>query len=161
MDPAPSDPGLRLVPLGGLGEFGLNALVLEWEDHRLLLDAGVLFPTPDQPGVDSIVPDFAHLTGTPGTLHGIFLTHGHEDHIGALSFALEACGDIPVYGSRLTLGFARKRLQERGVNADFRVLTPREPVTVGPFRVHPIRVAHSVLDSLALAIETPAGLVLT
>jgi len=153
------DFGLRLVPLGGLGEFGLNALVLEWQEHRLLIDAGVLFPPAELPGVDSIVPDFQYLIDSPGTLHGILLTHGHEDHIGALAFALEAAR-APVYGSRLTLGFARKRMQERGAAADFRLLSPGEPVTLGPFRVNPIRVAHSVLDSLALAIETPAGVVL-
>jgi ribonuclease J len=88
----------------------------------------------------------------------IFLTHGHEDHIGALAFALQAA-PAPVYGSRLTLGFARNRLRERGVEADLRLLTPGQSVTAGPFVVHPIRVAHSVLDSLALAIETPAGVV--
>ena len=151
--------GLRLVPLGGLGEFGLNALVLEWQEHRLLIDAGVLFPPAELPGVDSIVPDFQYLADRPGTLHGILLTHGHEDHIGALAFALEA-SRAPVYGSRLTLGFVRRRMQERGAEADFRLLSPGEPVTLGPFRVNPIRVAHSVLDSLALAIETPAGVVL-
>jgi ribonuclease J len=147
------------VPLGGLGEFGLNALVLEWEGHLLLLDAGMLFPPADMPGVDSIVPDFAYLEERAERLRGILLTHGHEDHIGALSFALQVA-PTPVYGSRLTLGFVRRRLQERGVSADLRTLTPGEPVEVGPFRVHPIRVAHSVLDSLALAIETPAGVVL-
>jgi ribonuclease J len=105
--------------------------------------------------VDSIVPDFQYLADRPGTLHGILLTHGHEDHIGALAFALEAAR-APVYGSRLTLGFARRRMQDRGVAADFRLLSPGEPVTLGPFRVNPIRVA----DSLALAIETPAGVVL-
>ena len=150
---------VRLVPLGGLGEFGLNAMVLEWEDHLLLLDAGMLFPPAEMPGVDSIVPDFGYLTERKGRLRGILLTHGHEDHIGALSFALQAA-PAPVYGSRLTLGFARKRLQERGVSADLRTLVPGQPVEIGPFRVHPIRVAHSVLDSLALAIETPAGVVL-
>jgi len=87
------------------------------------------------------------------------LTHGHEDHIGSLAYALGAA-PAPVYGSRLTLGFARRRLQERGVKAEWRTLRPREPVEIGPFRVHPIKVAHSVLDSLALAIETPAGVVL-
>src|SRR5687768_17115553 len=111
------------------------------------------------PGVDSIVPDFQYLAERPGGLRGILLTHGHEDHIGALGFALQAAA-APVYGSRLTLGFARRRLQERGINADLRVLTPGQPTEIGPFRVHPIRVAHSVLDSLALAIETPAGVVL-
>ena len=150
---------VRLVPLGGLGEFGLNALVLEWEEHLLLLDAGVLFPPAEMPGVDSIVPDFEYLAERASRLRGILLTHGHEDHIGALSYALQAA-PAPVYGSRLTLGFARKRLQERGVHADLRTLVPGQPVEIGPFRVHPIRVAHSVLDSLALAIETPAGVVL-
>lgn len=151
---------LRLIPLGGLGEFGLNAMVLEWEEHRLLLDAGVLFPSAEMPGIDAIVPDFARLKDRPESLRGIVLTHGHEDHIGALAFALKAA-TAPVYGSRLTLGFARRRLQERGMSADFRALVPGSPVELGPFRLHPIRVAHSVTDSLALAIETPAGVVLT
>jgi ribonuclease J len=150
---------VRLIPLGGLGEFGLNAMVLEWEDHLLLLDAGMLFATAEMPGVDFIVPDFAYLAERRDRVRGILLTHGHEDHIGALSYAL-AAAPAPVYGSRLTLGFARRRLQERGVRAELRTLRPGEPVEIGPFRVHPIRVAHSVVDSLALAIETPAGVVL-
>ncbi len=151
---------LRLIPLGGLGEFGLNAMVLEWEDHRLLLDAGLMFPGAEQPGVDSIVPDFEYLAARPERLHGILLTHGHEDHIGALAFALQAA-PAPVYGSRLTLGLAERRLRERGRSADLRPLSPAAPVSLGPFRVHAIRVAHSILDSFALAIETPAGVVLT
>ncbi len=83
------DQSVRLIPLGGLGEFGLNALVLEWSGQRLLLDAGVMFAGAEMPGVDSIVPDFAYLAEKPESLHGILLTHGHEDHIGALSFALQ------------------------------------------------------------------------
>jgi ribonuclease J len=157
--PAEAKEAVRLIPLGGLGEFGLNALVLEWEDHLLLIDAGMLFPTAEMPGVDSIVPDFEYLAERRGQVRGILLTHGHEDHIGALSYALQAAPS-PVYGSRLTLGFTRRRLVERGIKADLRTLRPGEPVEIGPFRVHPIRVAHSVLDSLALAIETPAGVVL-
>jgi ribonuclease J len=149
---------LRLIPLGGLGEFGLNAMVLEWEDNLLLLDAGVMFPGHDTPGVDSIVPDFEYLATRRAQVRGIVLTHGHEDHIGALSFAL-AAAPAPVFGSRLTLGFVPRRLQERGVAADLRPLTPGQPAEAGPFRIHPIRVAHSVLDSLALAVETPAGVV--
>ncbi len=153
------DPSVRLIPLGGLGEFGLNALVLEWSGHRLLVDAGVLFAGAEMPGVDKVVPDFAYLAEEPESLHGILLTHGHEDHIGALPFALQAA-PAPVYGSPLTLGFARQRLRERGVSADLRTLRPGQPQEIGPFRVHPIRVAHSVSDSLALAIETPAGVVM-
>jgi ribonuclease J len=151
--------GLRLVPLGGLGEFGLNALVLEWQGHLLLVDAGMMFPGAELLGVDSVVPDFQYLAERKDAVRGILLTHGHEDHIGALPFALEAAPG-PVYGSRLTLGFARRRLRERGDAAELRTLVPGQPVEIGPFRVHPIRVAHSVLDSLALAIETPAGVVL-
>jgi ribonuclease J len=159
MEPVTQDPSVRLVPLGGLGEFGMNAMVLEWSGHRLLIDAGVLFASAELPGIDSVVPDFAYLAEDPASLHGILLTHGHEDHIGALSFAL-AAAPAPVYGSPLTLGFARQRLKERGVSADLRTLRPGHAELLGPFRVHPIRVAHSVSDSFALAIETPAGVVL-
>ena len=159
MNPSANGSPLRLVPLGGLGEFGLNALVVEWEDHLLLVDAGVMFPSAEMPGVDSIVPDFQYLADRRDRLRAIVLTHGHEDHIGALTFALQAAA-APVYGSRLTLGFVRRRLQERATSADLRLLTPGQPVEAGPFRIHPIRVSHSVLDSLALAVETPAGVVL-
>lgn len=154
-----SERGLRLIPLGGLGEFGLNALVLECAGRLLLVDAGVMFPGAEMLGVDSIVPDFQYLADRKDALEGIVLTHGHEDHIGALAFALQAA-PAPVFGSPLTLGFAQRRLRERGTSADFRTLTPGRPVECGPFRIHPIRVAHSVIDSLALAIETPAGVVL-
>src|SRR5262249_37811050 len=159
MNPAVDERALRLIPLGGLGEFGLNAMVLEWEGHLLLVDAGFLFPSAEMPGVDTIVPDFQYLAERRQALAGVVLTHGHEDHIGALPFALKAAA-APVYGSRLTLGFVRRRLEERGVAAGLRMLHPGVPAVIGPFRVHPIRVAHSVLDSLALAIETPAGVVL-
>lgn len=152
-------PPVRLVPLGGLGEFGMNALVLEWNGHLLLVDAGMAFASAEMPGVDSIVPDFEYLRERKDALHAILLTHGHEDHIGALAFALGAA-PAPVYGSPLTLGFARRRLRERGVEAELRPLTPGKPVEVGPFNIHPIRVSHSVNDSLALAIETPAGVVM-
>jgi ribonuclease J len=151
---------LRLVALGGLGEFGLNALVVEWERECLLVDAGALFGTADLPGVDSVVPDFDYLADRHDTVRAILLTHGHEDHIGALAFACEAAPHAPVYGSALTLGFVRRRLRERDMSADLRLLVPGQPVELGPFRVHPIRVAHSVTDSLALAIETPAGVVM-
>src|SRR6266536_5786252 len=109
MDPA-SDPGaVRLLALGGLGEFGLNALLLEWDTECLLVDAGALFATSELPGVDSVVPDFRALGERRDRVRGIVLTHGHEDHIGALAFALQAAPGTPVYGSALTLGFARRR----------------------------------------------------
>lgn len=150
---------LRVVPLGGLGEFGLNSLVLDCEGELLLLDAGLMFASAEMPGVDSVVPDYAWLAERAERLHGVLLTHGHEDHIGALSFALQAA-PVPVYGTPLTLGLARRRLREREVSGDLRALRPGESVELGPFRVHALRVAHSIPDSLALAIETPAGVVL-
>jgi len=155
-----AEESVKLIPLGGLGEFGLNAMVLEWRGHLLLIDAGVMFPGGEALGIDSIVPDFDYLRQRSGDLRGIVLTHGHEDHIGALSYALQAA-PAPVYGPRLALGFARDRLRERGVSADMHELRPGTAVEVGPFRLNPIRVAHSVHDSLALAIETPGGVVLT
>jgi ribonuclease J len=157
MDANAGNGPLRLIPLGGLGEFGLNAFVISWGGAHLLLDAGMLFPPAEMPGVDSIVPDFQFLA--QGGLLGILLTHGHEDHIGALSFALDVA-PAPVFGSRLTLGFVKNRLAERKVHADLRLLEAGKAVELGPFRIHPIRVAHSVLDSLALAIETPEGVIL-
>jgi ribonuclease J len=153
------DTPIRIVPLGGLGEFGLNALVIEWGDQLLLVDAGVLFPSADMPGIDSVVPDFEYLQDRRDQLAAILLTHGHEDHIGALAYALDAA-PAPVYGSPLTLGFVRRRLAERGRSAELRTLTPGVPAALGPFRIHPIRVAHSVCDSLALAVETPSGTVM-
>src|SRR5712691_12256347 len=117
---------LRLVALGGLGEFGLNALVLECGDECLLVDAGALFATADLPGVDSVVPDFRYLADRRDRVRGIVLTHGHEDHIGALAFALQAA-PAPVFGSALTLGFAARRLREREVTADMRTLVPGSP----------------------------------
>jgi len=150
---------VRLVPLGGLGEFGLNAMVVEWDEHLLLVDAGLSFPSAELPGIETVVPDFHYLSERRSKLRAIILTHGHEDHIGALAFALQKA-PAPVYGSRLTLGFARKRLADRGVTADLRALAPGAPIEAGPFRIHAIRVAHSVIDSYALAIETPAGVVL-
>jgi ribonuclease J len=150
---------LRVIPLGGLGEFGLNALVFEYAERLLLVDAGLMFPPSDLPGVDTVVPDFEYLAARPQNLEGIVLTHGHEDHIGALSYALQVA-PAPVLGGRLTLGLAERRLEERGVKAQLRPVEPGRPVELGPFRIHPIHVAHSVFDSHALAIETPAGTVI-
>src|SRR5436305_11721570 len=101
MDPALDHGAVRLVALGGLGEFGMNALVLEWQDECLLVDAGALFGTAELPGVDSVVPDFRYLAERRDSVRAIVLTHGHEDHIGALAFALAAAPAAPVYGSAL------------------------------------------------------------
>jgi ribonuclease J len=156
MTPAPE---IRFIPLGGLGEFGLNSFALECAGRILLIDAGLMFPHADLPGVDSIVPDFSYLAERKDAVEAIVLTHGHEDHIGALSFAL-AAAPAPVYGTPLTLGLARRRLRERGMSVDARPIAPNQPVAIGPFVLHPIAAAHSIPQSLALAIETPAGIVI-
>ena len=152
---------LRLIPLGGLGEFGLNAMVLEWEDHLLLARRRRDVPERRHARASTrSCPTSSTSPSARDALRGIVLTHGHEDHIGALAFALQAA-PAPVYGSRLTLGFARRRLRERGVDGRPAHARRRDSRSrSGPSASIPIRVAHSVLDSLALAIETPAGVVL-
>src|SRR5690348_14848996 len=110
---------LKLIPLGGLGEIGLNALVVETGGERLLVDAGLMFPPPSALGVEVVFPDFEYLLSQPDRLTGILLTHGHEDHVGALA-ALLRCVAVPVFGGRYTLGVARRKLEEAGVTAELR-----------------------------------------
>ena len=154
---SPTNP-VQLVALGGLGEIGLNAMLIEYGEQALMVDAGVMFAEGGSPGLDLVVPDMAYLTGGRRKLLGIVLTHGHDDHIGALPHILRRF-PVPVYGTEFTLAFARRRLREYGVEADLREIAPRRIFNVGPFEFEPIRVAHSTPDSVALAIDTPAGLI--
>ncbi len=151
---------VRLAALGGLGEIGLNCMLLECGAECLLIDAGVMFPEDRWLGVDVIIPEFAALAHGERRLLGVILTHAHEDHIGALPMLLRRF-PMPVYGSELTLAFARRRLQERGGLADAQLtpIAPGKPFSLGPFEIEPLRVTHSTPDSLALAIDTPAGLI--
>ncbi|MGD0075086.1 MAG: ribonuclease J [Candidatus Binataceae bacterium] len=149
---------LRLVALGGLGEIGLNAMLLEYGEQALMVDAGVMFSEGGAPGLELIVPDLAYLAASRRKLVAIVLTHGHDDHIGALPHILRRF-PAPVYGTEFTLALARRRLREDGVEADLREIAPRRQFTVGPFAIEPVRVAHSTPDSIALAIDTPAGLI--
>ncbi|HWP34346.1 MAG TPA: ribonuclease J [Thermodesulfobacteriota bacterium] len=151
---------LRLVPLGGLGEIGANCLAVEYGEALLLVDCGLLFPDASMLGIDLVLPDFAYLRRRRQALRAVFLTHGHEDHIGALPFLLKEFPGVPVYGTRLTLALAASRLEEHRVAADLRVVAPRQRVEVGPFGVTPIRVTHSIADGVGLAIETPEGTLL-
>jgi ribonuclease J len=152
---------LRYVPLGGLGEVGMNMWALEWEDQVLVIDAGLMFPHEELPGVDLVLPDPSYLLDPRRRVLGVFLTHGHEDHIGGLPFLLQRLR-VPIYGTALTLGLARPRLREHGVlaTADLRVVRLGDQVRVGPFSVETVAVAHSIPDAAALVIDTPGGRVL-
>lgn len=148
---------LRIAPLGGLGEIGLNAMVVEHADRRMLIDCGLMFPRGNLPGVDIVVPDFAWLKSAPETLDGIVLTHAHEDHIGALPFLLREV-PAPVWGTPFTLALVRHRLEEAGVKAELRALSCGDPFKVGAeFTVEAARVTHSVPDAVALIIRTARG----
>lgn len=151
---------LRLVPLGGLGEIGMNCLALEEEEGIVIVDCGVTFPTTDL-GIDVYHPRFDYLLAREGRLLGVVLTHGHEDHVGALPYLLGAL-DAPVYGPPHALELARLRLAEHGFEPhemDLVPVKPGAPFEVGPFAIEPIRVTHSIADATALAIRTAAGLV--
>jgi ribonuclease J len=149
---------LRYLPLGGLGEVGVNMWALEWEDQVLVVDAGLMFPHEDMLGVDLVIPDVSYLLEAGRNVLGIFLTHGHEDHVGGLPFVLKRL-NVPIYGTRLTLGLVRPKLKEHRVlrEADLREVRVGDRVQLGPFRVETIAVCHSIPDGVALAIDTPAG----
>ena len=151
---------LRVIPLGGLGEIGMNAMVYELGDTAVLVDCGMMFPDAATLGVDVIIPDFTYLFENAHKLKAVFLTHGHEDHIGALPFLIERV-PVPVYGMPLTLGFVRDKLIEFGLqdSVELRPLQPRETVDAGSFRVEAIRVTHSIVDAIGYAITTPLGTV--
>ena len=148
---------LRVIPLGGLGEIGLNLLVLEHGDTAIAIDCGVMFPDASMPGIDVAIPDVTYLRGLGERFRAIFLTHGHEDHIGALPYVL-AERAVPVFGTPLTLGFVRERLGEHGISPTL-VAYGAEPCRVGAFAVEPFAMTHSIPDSVGLAIRTPVGIV--
>jgi len=153
--------GLRIVPLGGLGEIGLNMMLYEHGDDIIVVDCGLMFPEPSMLGIDLVIPDITSLREKIDRIRGIFLTHGHEDHIGALPYLLLDLA-APIYGTALTLGFVREKLKEYDLDSvvDLRVVKPRDTVSAGDFAVEFIRVAHSIVDGCALAIRTPEGVVI-
>jgi ribonuclease J len=159
--PPPLPPqGLRVVALGGLGEIGRNMTVFEYGGRLLVVDCGVLFPEPDQPGVDLILPDFGYLEDRLDQVEALVLTHAHEDHIGAVPYLLRERADIPLIGSRLTLGLVRSKLTEHRLSPETVEVREGNHVTFGPFELEFFAVNHSIPDALAVAISTPAGVVL-
>ncbi|MDR1572497.1 MAG: ribonuclease J [Clostridiales Family XIII bacterium] len=147
---------LRLIPLGGLNEVGKNITVLEWQNDILVVDCGMSFPDDDMYGIDIVLPDFAYLAKNREKIRGIILTHGHEDHIGAIPYLLKDM-NLPVYGTRLTLGLVENKLKEHGIKGSLKTVTAGERLRIGPFEIEAIRTTHSIADSLCLSIDTPAG----
>ena len=154
-------PAVEVIPIGGLGEFGMNMMLLACGDTALLVDAGVMFPEPELFGVDLVIPDVAALDTYKGRIAALILTHGHEDHIGAVPYVLPHVTG-PVYGSPFTLALLTPKLDEHGVDYDGRLITvaPRQRIEVGPFTIEFLRVTHSMPDSMALAIHTPQGVII-
>ena len=160
LPPKLQDKTLRVVALGGLGEIGRNMTVFEYEGQLLIVDCGVLFPEENQPGVDLILPDFSYIRDRLRDVAAVFLTHGHEDHISALGYLLREREDIPVIGSALTLAFSKGKLKEHRISPLTIEVREGQTRKVGPFDLEFIAVNHSIPDALAVAIKTPAGIVL-
>ncbi|HEY2688953.1 MAG TPA: ribonuclease J [Streptosporangiaceae bacterium] len=162
LGPPPTLPrdGLRIVALGGLGEIGRNMTVFEHAGRLLIVDCGVLFPEPDQPGVDLILPDFSYIEDRLDQIEAMVLTHAHEDHIGAIPYLLRRRADIPLVGSRLTLALVASKLTEHRITPEVREVTEGAKVAFGPFDLEFFSVNHSIPDALAVGIRTRAGVVL-
>jgi len=150
---------LKVIPLGGLGEIGRNMTVLEWDQEIVVVDAGVMFPEAEMLGVDLVIPNTTYLVQNKDRIRAFVITHGHEDHTGALPYVLPQLGPAHIYATPLTLGLISAKLREHRLleRCTLHTLTVREPVQVGVFRVEPFRVNHSIPDSIGLAITTPVG----
>jgi ribonuclease J len=152
---------LHIVPLGGLGEFGMNCMAIRFGEDIVVVDAGLMFPEAELLGVDIVVPDISYLTENRQRIRGIILTHGHEDHIGALPWMLSELR-VPVWATEFTLAYVEDKLEEHGLLDDTQLneMRPGESFKLGPFTIHPIQVTHSLVDCVALAVHTPLGVVI-
>ncbi len=151
---------VQIIPLGGLGEIGKNMTVFRYGDDIILIDAGLMFPEDDMLGIDLVIPDFNYLIENKEKVKGIFLTHGHEDHIGALPYVLKQI-NVPVYGTALTLGILQGRLKENGVSSEgLKTIKPGDRINAGVFKLEFIRVNHSIPDAVSIVINTPIGTII-
>jgi len=150
---------ISLIPLGGLGEIGKNMMAVRYGENILVIDCGLMFPEEEMLGIDVVIPDISYLLENRQIVRGIVLTHGHEDHIGALPYVLREL-DVPVYGTKLTLGLLKNKLKEQNMcdMVKLNTVKPRDRVQIGPFNVEFIRVSHSIPDAVAVAIHTPIGI---
>ena len=151
-------PSLKVIPIGGLNEIGKNMTLLEYQNEILIIDCGLSFPDDEMYGIDIVIPDFTYLIANREKIVGMVLTHGHEDHIGAIPYLLKNI-KIPIYGTRLTLGLVENKLKEHNVIGDLRTIKAGDKITLGHFDIETIRTTHSIADSICLAINTPAGVV--
>ncbi|HPO03979.1 MAG TPA: ribonuclease J [Bacillota bacterium] len=149
---------VKLIPLGGLNEIGKNLTVLEYKNDILIIDCGLSFPDDEMFGIDIVIPDFDYLEKNREKLKGMILTHGHEDHIGAIPYLLKTV-DLPIYGTKLTLELVGNKLKEHGIKARLNPVKAGQTVKIGEFKVETIRTTHSIADSICLAIDTPAGVI--
>ena len=154
-----ADAKLQIIPLGGLGEFGMNCLALRYKDDIIVIDAGLMFPESELLGVDIVVPDISYLVENKQHVRAIILTHGHEDHIGGLPWILSEL-NVPVYGTEFTLALVEGKLEEHALeDSELIEIVPGEKFSLGAFTIEPIRVTHSLVDCVALAIQTPVGVI--
>src|SRR5579863_3583652 len=156
-----SEHKLQLIPLGGLGEFGMNSMAIRYGDDIIVIDAGMMFPDAELLGVDIVTPDFAYLEQHSSMVRGLVLTHGHEDHIGGIPFLLSQL-NVPIYGTEFTLALVERRLEEHELldQARLNIVKPGDRLKLGPFEIEFIRVTHSIVSSVALAVTTPLGVVI-
>ncbi len=156
-----SDKFVNLVPLGGFGEIGLNMMAIQYADSTVVIDAGLMFPEEEMFGIDAVIPDFAYLRGKKETIDGLLVTHGHEDHIGAIPFFVQEFR-VPVYGTRFTLALIREKLREHNLvnRVNFVELEPGKSIEIGALKVEPFSVCHSIPDGVGLIIDTPEGTII-
>ncbi len=155
-----SDSRIKIIPLGGLGEIGKNMTAIRYQDSIVVIDAGLMFPEEELLGIDIVIPDISYLLENREKVKAILLTHGHEDHVGALPYVLKEI-NCPVYGSRLTLGIVEAKLKEHNLErTQFHVVRPRDMVKIFPFEVEFFRVSHSIPDAMGIAIHSPLGIIL-
>lgn len=156
-----TDNKIQVIPLGGVGEFGMNMMALRYGDDIIVIDSGMMFPEAELLGVDFVTPDLTYLIENRQHVRALFLTHGHEDHIGSVAFFLAEL-NVPVYGTAFTLALVERRMDEYEFeeDVDFKIVKPKQKVTVGPFQIEFIHVTHSIVSALALAITTPLGVII-
>ncbi|MGI6175513.1 MAG: ribonuclease J [Christensenellales bacterium] len=152
--------GIKIIPLGGLGHIGKNMTVIEYNNEMIIVDCGMMFPDDEMFGIDYVIPDFSYVLENADKLIGILITHGHEDHLGALPYLLKQV-QAPVYGTELTVALAKNKLKEHPISfKDFHVVTPDSFITLGPYRIEFMKMSHSIAGAVALAIHTPIGTLL-